>query len=183
MRVLGICGSLRAGSYNGLLLAAACELAPAGMTIHTGSIAEIPLYNEDIRSAGLPEGVVALKKDVAAADAVLIVSPEYNYSVPGVLKNTLDWMSRGPELPFEGKPVAIMGASTGIFGTARGQYHLRQVLQFMNTFTLNKPEVFLGQANLKFDEHGQLKDDVAKQLISKQLEALRDLCQRLGPAL
>ena len=109
------------------------------MRIDIADISVIPLYNEDVRTAGEPAVVTALKAQVRAADALLIVTPEYNFSIPGVLKNTLDWMSRPPEPPFDGKPVAIMGATTGPVGTARVQYDLRKVLVFMNTFTVNKP--------------------------------------------
>lgn len=179
MRVIGICGSLRAQSWNLLTLEAARKLAPGDMTIEIASIADIPLYNDDVRAAGFPAAVTALKEKVAGADAVLIVSPEYNYSVPGVLKNTLDWLSRGPLTPLDGKPVAIMGTSTGKLGTARAQYHLRQVLQYMNTFTLNKPEVFIGQAAEKFDAAGDLTDGVARKLIAEQLAALAALWRRL----
>src|SRR6187402_1164980 len=146
MNVLGISGSLRAASYNSMALRAAQKLAPAGMRIDIADIASIPLYNEDVRTAGEPAAVTALKAQVRAADALLIVTPEYNFSIPGVLKNMLDWMSRPPEPPFDGKPVAIMGASMGPVGTARVQYDLRKVLVFMNTFTVNKPEVFIANA-------------------------------------
>src|SRR5690606_35412623 len=134
-------------------------LAPAGMQITIADLSPIPLYNEDVRAAGEPESVVALKAQVRAADAVLIVTPEYNFSIPGVLKNALDWMSRPPEPPFDGKPVAIMGATTGPLGTARVQYDLRKVLVSQNTFTVNKPEVFIANANTKFDAQGELTDE------------------------
>ncbi len=183
MNVVGICGSLRANSYNMLALRAAQRLAPAGMDISIYSLENIPLYNEDIRTQGFPEAVQALKEACARADAILIASPEYNYSIPGVLKNALDWMSRPPGLPFDGKPVAIMGASTGMLGTARGQYHLRQVLVYMNTFTVNKPEVFIGAAEKKFDASGELTDPIAIKLIGDQLVNLQKLVQRLNPQL
>jgi chromate reductase len=125
MKVLGISGSLRQGSYNSMALRAAQKLAPSGMTIEIADISAIPMYNDDVRAAGEPQVVADLKAKVRAADALLLVSPEYNFSVPGVLKNTLDWMSRPPEPPFDNKVVAIMGASGGPLGTARGQYDLR----------------------------------------------------------
>jgi chromate reductase len=180
MKVLGICGSLRQGSYNAMALRAAQKLAPAGITVDIADIAAIPMFNDDLRAAGEPQAVADLKARVRAADAVLLVSPEYNFSVPGVLKNTLDWMSRPPEPPFEGKVVAIMGASGGPLGTARGQYHLRQVLVYMNTFTVNKPEVFIGAAQTKFNAQGELTDEATAKFIKDLLVSLQALKTRVG---
>lgn len=180
MKVLGISGSLRKGSHNTMVLRAAQKLAPAGMEIEIADIAAIPMFNDDVRAAGEPQAVAELKAKVRAADAVLLVSPEYNFSVPGVLKNTLDWMSRPPEPPFDGKVVAIMGASGGPLGTARGQYHLRQVLVYMNTFTVNKPEVFIGMAQNKFDAEGELTDETTAKFITDLLVAMQKLKQRVG---
>lgn len=180
MKVLGISGSLRKGSHNTMALRAAQKLAPAGMEIEIADIAAIPMFNDDVRAAGEPQAVAELKAKVRAADAVLLVSPEYNFSVPGVLKNTLDWMSRPPEPPFDGKVVAIMGASGGPLGTARGQYHLRQVLVYMNTFTVNKPEVFIGMAQNKFDAEGELTDETTAKFITDLLVAMQKLKQRVG---
>jgi chromate reductase len=125
--------------------------------------------------------VSELKAKVNAADAILIATPEYNFSIPAVLKNALDWMSRPPEPPFDGKPVAILGASPGPVGTARVQYHLRQVLVFMNTFTLNKPEVFIGNSGAKFNAEGELTDEVTAKFIVEQITALRTLAERVKP--
>ena len=180
MKVLGISGSLRKGSYNSMALRAAQKLAPAGMTIEIADIGAIPLYNDDVRAAGEPQAVQDLKARVRAADALLLVSPEYNFSVPGVLKNTLDWMSRPPEPPFEGKVVAIMGASGGPLGTARGQYDLRKILVYMNTFTVNKPEVFIGAAQTKFNTQGDLTDETTAKFISDLLVSLQNLKKRVG---
>ncbi len=180
MKVLGISGSLRAGSYNAMALRAARKLAPQGMEIEIADISAIPLYNDDVRQAGEPAAVAELKAKVRAADAVLLVSPEYNFSVPGVLKNTLDWLSRPPEPPFEGKVVAIMGASGGPLGTARGQYDLRKILVYMNTFTVNKPEVFIGNAQTKFDAQGELTDETTAKFIGDLLLALQALKKRVG---
>lgn len=179
MNVIGISGSLRKDSFNSMALRAACKLAPEGMRIEIADLAPIPLYNEDVRSAGWPASVSELKERIRAADAVLLVSPEFNFSVPGVLKNTLDWLSRPPAPPFDGKPVAIMGASTGILGTARMQYHLRQVLVYMNTFTVNKPEVFITQAATKFNAQGELSDAPTGQVITDLLVSLKALSQRV----
>jgi len=179
MKVLGISGSLRKGSYNSMALRAARKLAPEGMEIQIADISAIPFYNDDVRAAGEPEAVAALKAQVRAADALLIVMPEYNFSVPGVLKNTLDWMSRPPEPPFDGKVVAIMGASQGPVGTARGQYDLRKILVYMNAFAVNKPEVFISNAQTKFDAQGELADEGTAKFIGDLLVSLRTLQQRL----
>lgn len=180
MKVIGISGSLRQGSYNSMALRAAQKLAPAGMKLDIADIARIPLYNDDVRAAGEPAEVAALKAQIRAADAVLLVTPEYNFSIPGVLKNTLDWLSRPPEPPFDGKPVAIMGASPGPVGTARVQYDLRKVLGFMNTFTVNKPEVFISFAQNKFDAQGQLTDEPTGKFIADLLLSLQNLRQRVN---
>src|ERR671916_2043887 len=139
MKVLGISGSLRKGSWNTSVLRAAQGLAPAGMTIEIGAIGDIPLYNEDVRAAGLPPPVERLRSQIAAADAVLLVSPEYNFSIPGVLKNAIDWASRPPNQPFNDKPVAIMGASGGPGGPARMQDDRRKSLGSIQAFGVPQP--------------------------------------------
>lgn len=177
--VLGLCGSLRKGSYNRLALRAAIEFVPAGMTIDTAEIGSIPPYNKDVEDQGFPAPVQVLGAKISAADAVLFVSPEYNYSVPGVLKNAIDWMSRVPSQPFSGKPVAIMGASQGNIGTARAQYHLRQICVFLNAFPLNRPEVMIARAQEKFDKEGRLTDEMTKKLIQQLLVSLAEWTARL----
>jgi chromate reductase len=179
IRVVGISGSLRAGSYNTAALRAAIALAPEGMTIENAEIGDLPLYNDDVRVAGYPPQVQRFRDQLAAADAILFVTPEYNYSIPGVLKNAIDWASRPPSQPFDNKPVAIMGASGGIFGTARAQYQLRQMLVFLNAFPLNKPEVMIGAAQTKFDEAGKLTDEQTKEFIRSLLDALANWTNRL----
>ncbi|MGC4093415.1 MAG: NAD(P)H-dependent oxidoreductase [Polyangiaceae bacterium] len=179
MKLLGISGSLRQGSFNSALLRAAVKLAPAGIEFETFSLAEIPLYNDDVRVAGFPEPVQALRAAIARAEALLFVSPEYNFSIPGVLKNAIDWASRQPDQPFAGKPVAIMSASTGMLGGARMQYHLRQVCVFVDMHPLNKPEVFVGQASSKFDAQLELTDETTKRAIVTQLEALQRFRENL----
>ena len=179
MKVLGISGSLRKGSWNTSVLRAAQGLVPAGVSIEIGAIDDIPLYNEDVRAVGLPSSVERFRSQIAAADAVLIISPEYNFSVPGVLKNAIDWASRPPNQPFNEKPVAIMGASGGPVGTARMQYDLRKILGGINAFLLPKPEVFIGQAGTKIDEAGNLTDDTTKEFIRKLLEALAAWTNRM----
>ena len=172
IEVVGISGSLREKSYNALLLQAAMELAPQGMRIRTASV-DLPLFNEDIEQ-DKPESVVQLRSQIASADAVLIVTPEYNYSVPGVLKNAIDWVSRPPDQPFNMKPVAIMGASPGRIGTARAQYHLRQIMVCLNAAVLNKPEVMVGGVMKLFDDNGRLTDDSTREHVAKLLVALAD---------
>jgi chromate reductase len=179
MKVVGISGSLRKGSYNTAALRAAQGLAPEGMAIEAAEIGDLPLYNDDVRAAGYPPPAERFRAQLAAADAVLFVTPEYNYSVSGVLKNAIDWASRPPSQPFDGKPVAIMGASGGLLGTARAQYHLRQMLIFLNAYPINKPEVMIGQAQTKFDEAGNLTDEPTREFIRRLLESLRDWTERL----
>jgi chromate reductase len=180
VRILGIAGSLREKSFNKYLLRTAVANAPEGMTIDTFDIAPIPLYNDDVREAGYPEPVLQFVKAIEAADGILIVTPEYNHSVPGVLKNALDWVSRAPVTPLAGKPVSMMGASLGQLGTVRSQAHLRQVLACLNMFALNKPEVFVGGAPGKFDEDGRLTDEAALGFVKTHLEALRDWTLRVS---
>ena len=174
MNIIGISGSLRAGSYNTAALRAAMALAPAGMRFETAELAEIPLYNDDVRLQGWPAPVARLREQVRAADALLFVTPEYNYSMPGVLKNAIDWVSRPPEQPFAGKPAAVMGASPGRFGTARAQYHLRQSMVFLDVRLLNRPEVMIGGCDKLFDADGRLTDETTADYIRKLLQALQD---------
>ncbi len=180
MKVLAIAGSLREQSYNRGLLRAAQALAPSGMTITIGEIADVPMYNGDDDGDNRPATVVALAEQVAQADALLFATPEYNYSIPGVLKNAIDWLSRVPGGVFAGKPVAIMGASMGGMGTSRSQYHLRQVLVFLDMHPLNKPEVFVSAAHEKCDDKGDLVDEKTREMVAKQLVALQEWHQRLS---
>lgn len=174
VKVLGFAGSLRKASYNKALLHAAVELAPEGMKIEVFDLDGIPLFNQDFEKQ-LPEKVKEFKAKIKAADAILIATPEYNYSLPGVLKNAIDWASRPyPDNAFNGKPVAIMGASTGMLGTARAQYHLRQCFVFLNMYPLNKPEVMVTYASQKFDENGRLADEETRKYVSALLLSLVD---------
>jgi chromate reductase len=179
--ILGISGSLRKASHNTAFLRAAVELAPEGVevTIFEG-LGEIPPYNDDLRVAsGYPDPVTAFREALRAADAVLIATPEYNYSIPGVLKNAIDWASRPPEPPFDGKPVAIMGATPGLLGTARAQYDLRKMCVFLNAYALNKPEVLIMQSGTRLDARGRVTDETTRSLIASQVVALRDWALRL----
>lgn len=170
--VLALSGSLRRKSFNTALLRAAISLAPPGMTITQGSFESFPLYNADIQAAGFPEPVMVLAQQIRAADAVLIVSPEYNYSIPGGLKNALDWISRVDNQPFSGKLIAIMGASPGRIGTARMQYHLRQSFVFLNGTVLTRPEVMVGNAVKVFDDAGNLTDEETRKIVGDLLKSL-----------
>lgn len=174
LKVVALCGSLRQNSFNRGALRAAQELAPPGMQILEARIDDLPLYNEDLRADGQPAEERRLKSEIAAADAILFFTPEYNYSVPGVLKNAIDWASRPPDPAFIGKPAAIVGASPGMTGTARAQYHLRQIGVFLDLRFLNKPEIMIGNAAERFDAEGRLTDQKTRELIGKLLVALRD---------
>ncbi|OAT82385.1 NADPH-dependent FMN reductase [Desulfotomaculum copahuensis] len=180
VHILGFAGSLRKHSYNRAALRAAGELLPEGMTMDTFDLSPVPVYNEDVEAEGFPAPVQEFKARIAAADALLIVTPEYNYSIPGVLKNALDWASRPPgQSPLAGKPVAFMGASSGYFGTARAQYHLRQVCVILDMYPLNSPEVFIPAAQTKFDQNGRLTDDRTRESIRRLLLALRTWTNKL----
>jgi chromate reductase, NAD(P)H dehydrogenase (quinone) len=180
MVILGIAGSIREASYNRALLRAAQELVPAGVTLETFDIKGLPGFSQD-DEANPPAQVVELKERIRAADAILLVTPEYNYSVPGVLKNAIDWASRPyGDSAWTKKPVAIMGASVGTLGTARAQYHLRQMFVFLNMFAVNQPEVMVSNAHKHFDEQGNLTDEVAKKLIKQLLEELVSFSRRVG---
>lgn len=172
MTILGIAGSLRKASYNRAALRAARELAPEGVNVNIFEIEGIPLFNQD-DDAHPPVRVAELKARVRAADAILFVTPEYNYSIPGVLKNAIDWASRPyGDSAWDGKPVAVMGASGGVLGTARAQYHLRQCFIFLNMYPVNKPEVMISNASQKFDEQGNLTDAKTRELIGQLLRSL-----------
>lgn len=179
IRILGISGSLRKGSYNSAALRAASGLMPAGSSLEIFDLAGIPVYDEDVKAQGYPEPVQKLREKIAAADGLLFATPEYNYSVSGVLKNAIDWASRPPEQPFNEKPVAIMGASGGTLGTARAQYHLRQIGIFLNMRFVNKPEVMIAAAHTKFDAAGNLTDEATKGFIKDLMASLVDWTKRL----
>ena len=182
VRILGIAGSLRRTSYNRAALRAATSLVPDAATLEVFELDGIPSFNQDDEGA-LPGRVVELKRSVRAADAVLFVTPEYNYSVPGVLKNAIDWASRPyGDNAWSGKPTAIMGASVGTIGTARAQYHLRQMFVFLNMFPINQPEVMIGNAATRFDDDGNLMDETTRKLIGDLLRNLVEWTRRFSPA-
>ena len=177
--ILGIVGSLREKSFNRYALRAAQSLAPEGAKVETADISGLPGFNQD-DEANPPAKVVELKKQIRNADAILFVTPEYNYSVPGVLKNAIDWASRPyGDSAWQGKPVAVMGASVGQLGSARAQYHLRQSFVFLDMRAVNQPEVMIAHAHKHFDEQGNLTDETAKKLIGQLLVELVKLTQQL----
>lgn len=171
-RVVGFAGSLRRGSYNRALLRAVAELAPETMAFTVASIDDVPLFDQDVEDAGVPAAVEDLRQAVAAADGLLIATPEYNHGVPGVTKNAVDWLSRPPRRSvLDGKPVAILGASPGITGTARGQSQLRQAFVFTNSAVMPQPEVLVYRAREKFDDAGRLVDEPTRDHLRKFLVA------------
>jgi chromate reductase len=180
LTVLGVAGSLRRGSYNRGLIRAATEVAPAGVTIVTHDLGDLPLFNADIEEGGDPRPVARLKEAIGAADALLIATPEYNHCVPGVLKNAIDWASRPARRSvLTGKPVAIMGAATGGGGTARAQAHLRDGLAYTNGLVLPLPEVLVSSAAARFDVEGNLTDEATRDEITDLLKALAAWVRRL----
>jgi chromate reductase, NAD(P)H dehydrogenase (quinone) len=179
LAILGIAGSLRKGSFNRGILRAAQQLEPSEARIEVFDLAGIPPFNQD-QEQSPPAPVVELKQKIRSADAVLFATPEYNYSIPGVLKNALDWASRPyGDSAWDGKPAAIMGASVGSIATARAQYHLRQMFVFLNMYALNRPEVMVGNASDKFNAQGELTDQKTKDHIAALVRALVDWTRRL----
>jgi len=183
LNVVSICGSLRKGSYNRMVMNALQGYAPEGMRItEAPSFAGFPLYNLDVQnSTGFPAPVHALAEAIRAADGVIFVTPEYNYSIPGGLKNAIDWVSRLPNQPFAGKPIAIQSATGGVLGGGRMQYDLRRCMIFLDAWTINKPEIFIGNCSQKIDEKtGQIKDEQTISLIKQQLAAFAQFIVRIG---
>ncbi len=177
--ILGFAGSLRKDSYNKALLRAAAAMMPQVAKLTIFDLEGMPPFNQDFENDP-PERVREFKAAIKAADALLIATPEHNYSVPGVLKNAIDWASRPfAGNPLDGKPVAIMGASIGMLGTARAQYHLRQTFVFLNMHAVNRPEVMVPFAQQRIDESGTLTDEKTKELIRKLIEGLVALTKRI----
>src|SRR6185437_11002307 len=178
LKVLGISGSLRRNSFNTAALRTCAELMPAGMTLSYARIDDIPLFNQDVFDAGLPEPAKRFRAEVAAADALLIASPEYNFSVPAPLKNAIDWGSRAPNQVFQDKPVAIFSCAPGPLGGARVQYDLRRILSQIWAFPLPRPEVFIGNAPSKFSE-GKLTDETTRKFLTELLLGFKDWIVRM----
>jgi chromate reductase len=184
LHFIGISGSLRKGSFNTMLLNAAMDLLPEDVTMEIVSIADIPPYNADFdipAAKQRPEVAQHFRDKLGKADGLVIVSPEYNYSIPGGLKNAIDWASRGQDSPLLHMPVAIMGAATGLWGTIRMQMAFYNVFLFLNMRPVLKPEVLVAQAPQKFNENGNLTDDITKDLVKKKLQGLKDLILQVRP--
>lgn len=181
VKITAFAGSLRSGSYNRGLLRAAVELAPEGMEIEIRALDEIPFYDADVEAEGVPDPVAELRRAVEAADGLLIATPEYNSGIPGVLKNTVDWLSRPPRpQAFDGKPVAIVGATPGRFGTRAAQYQLRQVLTPLNALTMVQPQLLVRAAAAKFDDQVRLTDEDTRQRLERLLATFGDWARRLS---
>ena len=169
----GIAGSLRRGSFNAALLREAVALAPPDTRIDVLDMASLPLYNRDLEADGFPPPVEEFRQAIAAADGLVVATPEYNYSIPGVLKNVIDWASRPPDSPLDGKPMAIMGAG-GRFGTVRAQMHLRQIALHNSMRVMIDPEVFVPGAFREFDDQGRLTDERMRERVRELLVAFRE---------
>jgi chromate reductase len=179
LRILGFAGSLRADSYNKALLRAAMELLPDNVTLEIFDLDGIPPFNQNLET-NMPAKVIEFKSKIRENDALLIATPEYNYSVPGVLKNAIDYASRPyGDNPFNEKPVAILSASIGMLGGARAQYHLRQIFVFLNMYPVNGPEVIVTFAQDKFDANGKLIDDNTSKFLKQLLQNLANWTRRL----
>lgn len=171
LRIAALCGSLRQQSLNRMALALAMRSLPEGTEFEQLDIRDIPPFDGDVLAHGVPDVVAALAHRIRHCDGVVIATPEYNFSIPGVLKNTIDWVSRDDEQPFNGKPVAILSASPGPLGGARMQYDLRKVLLFVNAMVLIKPEVFIGNAAAKFASSGECIDEATRSFVQQQMDA------------
>jgi len=171
LNIVGLCGSLRAASYNRMLMRLAESLMPASMKLQPLEWRDVPVFDADVFAKGFPPAVASLREQVRKADGLLFVTPEYNFSIPGGLKNVIDWLSRGEDQPFAGKPAAILTASPGPVGGARVQYDLRKVLLFVNAMTLIKPEVFVGNVASKFNADGQCTDETTRKFVGAQMAA------------
>jgi len=181
LKVLGICGSLRKASLNMAALRACGELLPSGMTLEIASIGDLPIFNQDVLDQGMPAPVQRFREQVAAADGLLIASPEYNFSIPAPLKNAIDWGSRAPSQVFHEKPVAIFSVAPGPVGGTRAQYDLRRVLAQLWGHVLPRPEVFITHAAGKFDPQGRLIDETTRKFLGELLAGFAPWIARMKP--
>ena len=179
LKVLGICGSLRKASFNMAALRACGEMMPEGMSLTIARIDDIPIFNQDVFDAGIPEAAKRLRAEVAAADGVLIASPEYNFSLTAALKNAIDWASRPPNQSWQDKPVAIFSVSAGPMGGARVQYDLRRILGQIWAHVLPRPEVFIGASASKFDAQGRLTDETTRKFLGELLAGFKPWILRM----
>ena len=179
MKILGISGSLRKASYNTAILRACAELMPQGMTLSIARIDDIPMFNQDVFDAGIPEAPKRLRAEIAAADGVLLAAPEYNFSLSAPLKNAIDWSSRPPNQSWQDKPVAMFSASAGPLGGARVQYDIRRILVQLWAHVLPRPEVFIGMAPSKFDAQGKLTDENTRKFLTDLLAGFKPWIERM----
>jgi len=179
LKILGVCGSLRKASLNMAALRACGGLMPAGMSMTIAQIGDIPMYNQDVFDAGIPAPAQRFYDEIAAADGVLIASPEYNFSLPPLLKNAIDWVSKMPKQPFDNKPIAVFSCSQGPLGGARVQYDLRRILVQLWGHVLPRPEVFVGVAQTKFDKDGKLTDETTKKFLTDLMVGLKAWTERM----
>ena len=179
IKLLGISGSLRKQSYNSGALRAIPALLPDGMTFEVADLADVPFYNADVEQTGFPDAVKEFRARVAGADALIFAVPEYNFSLSGVLKNALEWLSRPPNPPINGKPCAVFGASVSPLGTARGQFHFRHVCVSLNMVAVNVPHVDITNAKTKFDAQSQLTDTASLDALRQLLQELKTVTLRL----
>jgi chromate reductase len=179
VKLLGISGSLRSQSYNSGALHAVGSLLPEGMTFNVATLSDLPFYNADVEQRGFPEAVERFRAVVATADALIFAVPEYNFSISGVLKNALEWLSRPPNSPTNGKPCAVFGATVSPLGTARGQFHFRHICVSLNMIPVNTPHVDITNAKTKFDTEGRLTDQASFDLMRQLLGELMNLTIRL----
>lgn len=180
LKVLGISGSLRKGSYNTALLKACAEMMPAGMTMSGyARLDDIPLFNQDVFDAGIPEPAKRFRAEVTAADGILIASPEYNFSVTAALKNAIDWGSRPPNQVFNEKPIALFSSSQGPMGGARVQYDLRRILGQLWGHVLPRPEVFIGNVASKVDAHGKITDEATRKFLTDLMAGFKTWIERM----
>jgi chromate reductase len=173
LKVIGLCGSLRANSYNRMALKLAGSLLPEGVQFDIVEWRDVPPFDSDVMAAGIPASVSTLAERIRQADGVIIATPEYNFTLPGMFKNAIDWVSRLDNQPFAGKPTAILSAAGGPLGGARVQYDLRRTLMFLNAMTLVKPEVFIGLAQNKFNADGACTDEATRKFVGDQMQALQ----------
>ena len=179
LKVLGISGSLRKGSFNTAALKACAELMPAGMAMTLARIDDLPLFNQDVFDAGMPESAKRFRAELTAADGVLIASPEYNFSLSAALKNAIDWASRPPNQSWQDKPIAVFSVSQGPMGGARVQYDLRRILGQLWGHVLPRPEVFIGNAASKFDAQGRITDEATRKFLTELVVGLKTWIQRM----
>ena len=180
MDIVGLCGSLRKRSYNLHALHAAAEVMPPPMKLRVVGFEDVPLFNQDVLDVAVPVSVLHVGAEIAKADGVLIASPEYNFSITGVLKNLVDWLSRHPQLPFKNKPVALLSATGGPLGGSRNQYELRKILGGMEALVLLRPEVFISMNMNRFDETGRLTDEQTRSILQSQMVAFEAWIKRMG---